>query len=195
MPLPDTVRVKLSSEAAGAVTITPVVVRELAVRELIEEIAAVCGKDVTRAAEILRRGSFTSGATRFRWEPLLLTSAEVEAAITFLPEADPSRPFAPERCDEVLLRGGGRTVSIDRVTASARRLFQRTSFWDALLTAAGAVEYGSYNYRARADIYRANLTADARQRIREALPLLHNATLERQLRSMVLESVEFMVLR
>ena len=69
------------------------------------------------------------------------------------------------------------------------------SFWDALLTAAGAVEYGSYNYRARADIYRANLTADARQRIREALPLLHNATLERQLRSMVLESVEFMVLR
>ena len=40
MSLPDTVRVKLSSEAAEYVSITPVVVREMPVRELIEQLLA-----------------------------------------------------------------------------------------------------------------------------------------------------------
>ena len=36
MPLPSTVRVKLSSEVAESISITPVVVREIPMRELIE---------------------------------------------------------------------------------------------------------------------------------------------------------------
>ena len=41
--LPQTVRVKLSSEAAEAIAMTPVVVQELPVRELIEHMLGVTG--------------------------------------------------------------------------------------------------------------------------------------------------------
>ena len=41
MGLPRTVRVKLSSEAAESITLTPVVVQELPVRELIEHTLSV----------------------------------------------------------------------------------------------------------------------------------------------------------
>jgi hypothetical protein len=43
MPLPQTVRVKLSSEAAGAITITPVLLQELPVGELIEHVLGLAG--------------------------------------------------------------------------------------------------------------------------------------------------------
>ena len=98
MPAPASLRVKLSSEAAGAITLTPVVVRELPFCELLEEIAAVCGKDNLRAAEILRRGTLVSAATRFRWPPVELTTAELLAALAFLPDPEPDRPFAAARC-------------------------------------------------------------------------------------------------
>ena len=48
MALPPTVRVKLSSEAAGSISLTPVVVQEFAIRELVENILAVTGKDEAR---------------------------------------------------------------------------------------------------------------------------------------------------
>ena len=68
MALPQTVRVKLSSEAAGAITLTPVVAQELAVRDLIEHVLGLAGKDEARIREILLRGTLVSGASRFRWE-------------------------------------------------------------------------------------------------------------------------------
>ena len=68
MPLPQTVRVKLSSEAAGAITITPVLLQELPVGELIGHVLGLAGKDEARIREILFRGTLVSGASRFRWE-------------------------------------------------------------------------------------------------------------------------------
>ena len=67
MSLPPTVRVKLSSEAAESISITPVVIQEMAVRELVEYMLGVTGKDEARIAELLLRGSLVSGASRFRW--------------------------------------------------------------------------------------------------------------------------------
>ena len=67
MSLPPTVRVKLSSEAAESISITPVVVQEMPVRELVEYMMGVTGKDEARIAELLLRGSLVSGASRFRW--------------------------------------------------------------------------------------------------------------------------------
>ena len=61
-------RVKLSSEAAGAISFTPVVVQELPMRELVEHILGVTGKDEPRIGEMLLRGTLVSGASRFRWE-------------------------------------------------------------------------------------------------------------------------------
>ncbi len=45
MALPPTIRVKLSSEAADSISLTPVVVQELPVRDLIEHMLGVTGKD------------------------------------------------------------------------------------------------------------------------------------------------------
>ena len=67
MALPQTVRVKLSTEAAEAISITPVLVQELPVRELVEHMLGVTGKDEPRIRELLVRGTLVSGASRFRW--------------------------------------------------------------------------------------------------------------------------------
>ncbi len=45
MALPHTIRVKLSSEAAGALSITAVVVQDLPLRDLVEHMLGVVGKD------------------------------------------------------------------------------------------------------------------------------------------------------
>ena len=67
MALPRRVRVKLSSEAAESISITPVVVQEMPVRELVEHMLGVTGKDEARIRELLLRGTLVSGASRFRW--------------------------------------------------------------------------------------------------------------------------------
>jgi hypothetical protein len=84
MALPGRLRVKLSTEAAGWITLTPVVVQEMSLAELAEVIVNVTGKDATRIREILKRGSFTSGATRFRWEPVIAEAGEVEALLALI---------------------------------------------------------------------------------------------------------------
>ena len=61
MALPQTIRVKLSSEAAESISLTPVVVQELAVRELMEHMLGVTGKDEARIRELLLRGTLVSG--------------------------------------------------------------------------------------------------------------------------------------
>ena len=67
MSLPDRVRVKLSSEAAEGISITPVVVQEIGTRELVEYMLGLTGKDEARVRELLLRGTLVSGASRFRW--------------------------------------------------------------------------------------------------------------------------------
>ena len=67
MALPPTVRVKLSSEAAESISLTPVIVQEMPLRELIEYMLGVAGKDEGRIRELLLRGTIVSGASRFRW--------------------------------------------------------------------------------------------------------------------------------
>ena len=67
MPLPSSIRVKLSSEAAESISITPVVLRDIPIRELIEHMIGITGKDEARVHELLLRGTLVSGASRFRW--------------------------------------------------------------------------------------------------------------------------------
>ena len=62
MSLPETVRVKLSSEAADYVSLTPVVVQELPLRELVEHMLGITGKDEARVRDLLLRGTLVSGA-------------------------------------------------------------------------------------------------------------------------------------
>src|ERR1035438_8165903 len=96
MALPQTVRVKLSSEEAGAISITPVVVQELPVRDLLEHLLGGTGKDVPRIREFLRRGTLVSGASRFRWAGWEADAESVMELLASFPDADPSRPFRSE---------------------------------------------------------------------------------------------------
>jgi hypothetical protein len=70
LALPATVHVKISSEAAGAVSITPVIAQQMPVPDLVEHILRVTGKDVSRISLILQQGVVVSGASRQRWTPI-----------------------------------------------------------------------------------------------------------------------------
>src|SRR5207244_2792838 len=114
MPLPDTVRVKLSSEAAESISITPVVLRDVPIRELVEHMLGVTGKDTPRLHELLLRGTLVSGASRFRWSGWDADPADIEGMLTTFPDRDPQRPFASELCIRATLRGAGRRIEIPR---------------------------------------------------------------------------------
>ncbi len=195
MAAPETVRVKLSSEAAGTISLTPVVIRDMPLRELIEAIAAVRGKDAGRIAETLKLGSVTEGATRFRWQPMELSEVDMASALAFLPDDEPARAFDAARCTQAHFTGPGIRITVTRELAEARRLFRRTSFWSQLPRIAGAVEYVAYSYRERADIFRAPLSVEQREGIRAALPALKHAALARRIHMAQFDAIEFIVMR
>src|SRR5580704_16937349 len=114
MGLPQTIRVKLSSEAAESISLTPVVVQELAVRELIEHMLGITGKDEARIRELLKRGTLVSGASRFRWAGWDADAEGVRDVLGTFPDADPSQRFAASRCVRAILRGVRQTVEIPR---------------------------------------------------------------------------------
>ena len=192
MALPQTVRVKLSSEEAGAISITPVVVRELPVRDLLEHLLGVTGKDEPRIREVLRRGTLVSGASRFRWAGWEADAESVLELLASFPDADPSRAFAAERCVRAILRGGGRVCEIAREVGLRKGLFERTSFWSLLMEVAGAADavYAGYSYKDRADRYLRQLSAADAQRVRVASDSVKYSTLRDQLRAAAFAQVE-----
>src|SRR5512136_1605980 len=107
MELPEKIRVRLSSEEAGAVSITPVVVRDMPLVELVGLMLDLAGKDVLRIRELLLRGSFVSGATRYRWQGWEANAESLEAVVARFPDPEPARPFSPERSVHVVLSGPG----------------------------------------------------------------------------------------
>src|SRR5229473_5797507 len=170
MPLPSSVRVKLSSEVAESISITPVVVREIPIRELIEHMIGITGKDEGRVHELLLRGTLVSGASRFRWAGWDADREAIESLLATFPDPDPHRPFAAERCVRAALRGPGRRIEIPREIGVRKPLFQRASFWDTLMgvAASSEVRYVDYVYRERADCYSAALSVAALEQLRES---------------------------
>src|SRR5438552_19162744 len=112
MPLPDTIRVKLSSEAAESISITPVVVQDIPMRELIEHMLGITGKDTARLHELLLRGTLVSGASRFRWAGWDADRQAIESALATFPDPDPRRKFSADRCIRAALRAPGRRIEI-----------------------------------------------------------------------------------
>ncbi len=197
MPLPEALPVKLSSEEVGAISISAVVSQEMRVPELIEEIVCVTGADAARVREVLQRGTFVSGGTRFRWKGWEADIADVEAALAALPQDDPSQPFAAERCVRALLTGPRCHIEITRETGSRRPLLRRKSFWASLLEALtdAPLEYAGYDYRERCDRYRVPLDRQTEAGIRSRAGLLRYASLEKQVRDSNLDCAELYVER
>src|ERR1700681_2728498 len=98
MPLPSSVRVKLSSEVAESISITPVVLRDIPVRELIEHMIGITGKDESRLHDLLLRGTLVSGASRFRWTGWDADREAIEQVLATFPDPDPKRPFTAKLC-------------------------------------------------------------------------------------------------
>lgn len=195
MPLPDSIRVKISSEAAGGIAMTPVVVREMPPREIVELMLGVTGKDAARIIELLLRGTLVSGASRFRWEGLAADRDAVESLLATFPDADPSRGFDAAACFHVVLRGPSVQIGIPAEAASRRGFLQGRSFHDELLALAEAPAYLDYSYRERADRYHVHLTAEQAARLRAAARLLRYRGLADQIRGAALDRIEFYVRR
>jgi hypothetical protein len=197
MPLPESVRVKLSSEAADTISITPVVIREIPMRELIEHMLGITGKDPARLHELLLRGTLVSGASRFRWAGWDADREAIQSTLATFPDPDPKRPFSPERCIRAALRAPGRRIEIPREVGQRKPLFRRASFWDTLMGVAASSEtrYVDYSYRERADCYSAALSLAGLERLRASAGLVKYTTLQQQIRQINLESVDLFVTR
>jgi len=197
MSLPDAVRVKLSSEAAEGISLTPVVVRDMPVRELVEYMLGLTGKDEARIYELLRRGTLVSGASRFRWSGWEADRAGVLELLATFPDPEPSRPFAPERCVRAMLRGGRQPIEIPRQAGQRKPIFRRATFWDLLLEVAGAgdMRYQTYSYKDRADLYHLALDQAAAKRLRAGARLVTYTSLSERIRSEAFTSVEWVVER
>ncbi|HYM13553.1 MAG TPA: hypothetical protein VEU62_22625 [Bryobacterales bacterium] len=201
MSLPATIRVKLSSEAAEYISLTPVVVQEMPVRDLVEHMLGVTGKDEARVRDLLQRGTLVSGASRFRWTGLEADAESIRALFSSFPDPDPARPFSPARCVRAVLRGARQPIVITRETARRRgildRMLGRPSFWDVLveIAVAGNPRYSQYSYRDRADLYQLSLDGPSAQRLRERAHLVRYNVLEDQIRSAPAGSAELYVVR
>lgn len=197
MGLPDTVRVKLSSEAADAISLTPVVAQDLPVRELIEHMLGLTGKDEARIRDILLRGTLVSGASRFRWSGWPAEPEALRSLLATFPDPDPSRPFAAERCFRAVLRGGRQPVELPREAALRKGLLQRETFWDLLLAVAaeGEAAYAGYSYRDRADRYSREFTRSETDRLRQGCDTVRFTTLRDQIRSVAFTRAELYVAR
>ncbi len=197
MSLPEAVRIKLSSEAAEAISLTPVLIRDIPLRELLEHMLGVVGKNEARIRELLRRGTLVSGASRFRWEGWDADVEGIRALLEGFPDADPALPFSPERCVRAILRGGRQAIDIPRQAGARKPLLRRRSFWDVLMEVAAGCEcrYEDYSYRERADLYRMEIPVVHGDRLRAAAPALKYATLRQQIRTTAFVSADLYVER
>jgi hypothetical protein len=197
MGLPPTVRVKLSSEAAESIAMTPVVAQELPIRELIGHMLAVTGKDPTRMKEILLRGTLVSGASRFRWNGWSVDDDSLREILATFPDPDPTRVFDSVRCARLVLRGGRHPIEIPREAAARKGLFQRETFWDVLMqmVPAASLTYAGYSYRDGADRFTRDLTLEESARLREVAGAVKYSTLRDQIHTVAFTSVEVFATR
>jgi len=197
MALPDTVRVKLSSEAAESISLTPVVVQHLPIRELIEHILGIAGKDEPRIREILLRGTLVSGASRFRWTGWQVDDANLREVLAGFPDPDPTLPFVESRCLRAILRGGRQSIDISREAGERKSLFQRSTFWNVLMNVVTAAQpaYIGYSYKNRADKFLREFTREEADRLRAASDAVRYSTLKDQIRSNAFVQAELYVTR
>ena len=197
MPLPEKIPVKISSEAAGYVSITPVVSQQMPARDLVENILKVAGKDAPRAQEILRHGIVVSGASRIRWAPMEISLDEIALAFQAFPDPNPGRSFDAAKCVRAALAGGRAVISISREAGSRKGWLSRRSFWQVLMEMAGglAPAYQQYSYSDRADVYRSDLTVEAARSLREQARLLKYPSLEQQVREYAFDRLDLWVER
>ena len=194
MALPIELPVKLSTERAEGIALTPVVVETMTPRALVELMLANTGKDIPRILEILARGTMVISATRYRWEGVEAEEKEIEDLLAAYPDPDPSRRFEGGECFKAVLRGTNVQIDIPKEAAQKSGVFAKRNFWDELLKL-GAPVYSTYSYREKADQYELTLDAGKAQAVRDAGRLIQYGALSSHIRRATLTSVVFFVRR
>jgi hypothetical protein len=198
MAHPETIRVRLSPEDAGAITLSPVVAQDLALAELIEIVVRAAGKDSERVRRILEAGTVLSGATRYRWAGWETTREEVEQLLARFPDPEPERRFAPELCVAAVFEDAiGRRLELPRAVGARRRFLRRRAFWDVLIELARSqpLRYVEYSYQQQADRYRMEVSVETALALRDAARMVPFRTLADRLRRSSLTRVDFYVAR
>jgi hypothetical protein len=195
--LPETITAKISSEGAGYVSFTPVARQEIPLRDLVERVLAVTGKDLSRIQQVLERGSFVSGELRYRWQPIRADEEDLRPLVDTFPEANPKRPFDAAKCAMVILRSERGSVTLSKEAASGRRLLRRRSYWDVLipLLEGHAPAYQRYSYSDKADVYSVSLPYGAARTLQDEAGLMKYSTLVQKVKRLALTSVELYVER
>ncbi len=159
---------------------------DLPLDELLAKILGYCGKDCAKVAGILSRGALVSGDTRYRWAPIQAGKPELGAHLNRFPDHDPGRTFDGSRCERIVFPGTRGEFEIIREAGIQRRMFRRKAFWDeALAVLEGlAPKCDRYSYSDGADVFVADLSSDARERLREIAALLRFSSLETQVRNL-----------
>jgi hypothetical protein len=171
------------------------------VRDLVEHMLGITGKDEARVRDLLLRGTLVSGASRFRWTGWEPDAAGVRVLLASFPDPEPARRFVARHCVRAVLKGPRQPIVIPRDVGAARgflaRILRRASFWDSLMDIAESAgpRYRDYSYRDRADVYHLPLPAPDAQRIRDASRLVRYTALEAQIRNAQMESAELYVVR
>ncbi|MEJ7609494.1 MAG: hypothetical protein WKF37_25280 [Bryobacteraceae bacterium] len=177
------------------ISLSPVVVQDMSLAALLGWMLGLTGKDVERIQGLLRRGTFVGGASRFRWDPMEVTTDQLEQLLSAFPDPDASRPFLPLSCSHAVLNARHSRIEVSRESGLRRRFLQRQSFWDVLLAVAEGPEYETYSYKEEADVYRVKLDAGAVSILRAAASLLTYSTLERRISEATLDTIQLFVKR
>lgn len=171
MPLPETIPVRFTEEEAEYVSIRPVRRQIFKLRELVDMVLCVTGRDVPRVQQILRTGTVVFHFYRYWWQGFETDAVEISAVLAEFPADDPSRAFSANECAIVVLESsvkGRPSIDVDKKDADHKSLFASQSFWDRLLALAeGAqeIKYGGYSFARRADFYRLELSAEQSSRL------------------------------
>jgi hypothetical protein len=175
VPLPETIAVKYTEEEAEYLSMRPLVRQTFRAPELVDMIVQVAGKDSTRVQQILRAGTIVFHSFRYWWPAFDPDPAALAEILAKYPDADPTRPFRPADCTEVILESSGspprhslRITKESGAKASnplqkiARALGHKPTFWQRLMNFAEAARphprYREYSYKRRADLYSIALT-------------------------------------
>lgn len=155
--LPETIAVKYTEEEAEYLSVRPVVRQTFRIRELVDMVLAVTGKDAGRVQQILRSGTTVFHFYRYWWQGFETDGGEIAALLAQFPDAQPARPFVARECTLIHLETtpGRMGLHLEKTVAGRRRLLKKLSLWECLLRKAetGSLRYERYAYDLHADRY------------------------------------------
>jgi hypothetical protein len=168
VPLPETIPVKFTEEDAEYISVRPVKRQTFRLRELVDMVLSVTGRDLPRVQQILRTGTVVYHFYRYKWQGFEADPAELSQLLAEFPAdfavGDPRRKFTPQTCSVTILESatpGRAPVEIERAAAQRKLLFASSSFWDCLLSiSASPPEYADYSFVRRGDLYRVAPTSE-----------------------------------